>query len=256
MTQAAVDALRAERDEVLELGRSLTPDEWQAQSDCDGWRVQDVIAHMTLAMYAVVDPSKLPPSDDPDVERDMDVAVETRKDWTPTQVLDEYASVSAQALDAMAGLQNEPLASTIIPMKNLGSHPMHLVPNAFAFDHYTHLRVDILEPTGPIDRPELPRDELRLEPTIDWMLAGLPQMCADALAKVATAPVRLELSGPGAKSLTIGGDDGDTPAATIRSSTHDFVVWGTQRRSWRDLDVTLEGDTDLAAAVADNINII
>src|SRR6185503_163900 len=108
MTQAAVDALRAERDEVLKLGRSLTPEEWQAQSDCDGWRVQDVIAHMTLAMYSVVDPSKLPPSDDPDVERDMDVAVDTRKDWNADQVLADYESLSAQALEVMGNLQNEP----------------------------------------------------------------------------------------------------------------------------------------------------
>jgi hypothetical protein len=43
---------------------------------------------------------------------------------------------------------------------------------------------------------------------------------------------------------------------TIRSSSRDFVIWGTQRRPWRDYDVTLEGDTELASAVADNINII
>jgi hypothetical protein len=86
------------------------------------------------------------------------------------------------------------------------------------------------------------------------MLAGLPQMNADALDKVLTAPVQLELMGPGADSLTLGGD-GDV-AATIRSSTHDFVVWGTARRPWRGFDVTIEGDADLGAAVADNINVI
>jgi hypothetical protein len=45
-------------------------------------------------------------------------------------------------------------------------------------------------------------------------------------------------------------------AATIRSSSRDFVIWGTQRRPWRDFDVTIEGDAVLAAAVADNINVI
>jgi hypothetical protein len=196
----------------------------------------------------------VPSTDEPDVEQDMELAVATRKDWSAADVLADYESLSAQALDVMASLQDEPLASTLIPMKNLGSHPMHLVPNAFAFDHYCHLRVDILKPTGPIDRPALPRDELRLTPTIEWMLAGLPQMCEEALAKVVTAPVSIELTGPGASTLRLGGD-GDT-AATIRSSTHDFVVWGTQRRPWRELDVTIEGDVELGSAVADNINII
>lgn len=254
MSQAAVEALRAERDEVLALARGLTPEEWEAPSDCDGWRVQDVIAHMTMGMRQVVDPASVPAGDTNDVEQDMELGVSTRKAWTPDAVIADYEAISAQAIDVFASLQDEPLASTIIPMKNLGSHPMHLVPNAFAFDHYCHLRVDILKPTGPIDRPEPPSDELRLAPTIEWMLAGLPQMCEAALAKVVTAPVRIELTGPGAASLTLGGD-GDV-AATITSSTRDFVVWGTQRRSRREYDVVISGDAELGAAVADNINVI
>lgn len=254
MSKSAVDAFRAEREEVLALGRSLTDDEWARPSDCDGWRVQDVFAHLVMGLRQVVDPSSVPTSDGPDAEQDMELGVAARKDWTPAALLDDYEAVSAQAADVFASLQDEPLASTVIPMKNLGSHPMHLVPNAFAFDHYTHLRVDILQPTGPIDRPPLPHDDLRLVPTIEWMLAGLPQMCENALAKVVSAPVRIELTGPGAGTLMLGGD-GD-PAATIRSSTHDFVIWGTQRRPWRDFDVAIDGDHELGSAVADNINVI
>ncbi|MEY2461780.1 MAG: hypothetical protein QOG30_3610 [Acidimicrobiaceae bacterium] len=256
MSQEAIDALRAEREEVLKLARSLSADEWAAPSDCDGWRVQDVITHMTMGMRQVVDPASVPAPvpDTEDVEQDMELGVSTRKDWSTADVLADYEAISAQAIEVFASLQHEPLASTIIPMKNLGSHPMHLVPNAFAFDHYCHLRVDILQPTGPIDRPAPPSDELRLAPTIEWMLAGLPQMCEEALAKVVTAPVRIEITGPGARSLRLGGD-GDV-AATIRSSAADFVIWGTQRRPWRDYDVTMEGDAELGAAVADNINVI
>jgi len=254
MSQAAVDALRAEREEVLTLARSLTSEEWNTPSDCDGWRVQDVIAHMTMGMRQVVDPASVPAGETDDVEQDMELGVATRKDWTPEAVIADYEAISEQAIAVFATLQDEPAASMVVPMKNLGSHPMHLVPNAFAFDHYCHLRVDILKPTGPIDRPAPASDELRLAPTIEWMLAGLPQMCEDALAKVVTAPVRIELTGPGARSLTLGGD-GDL-AATITSSTRDFVVWGTQRRPWRDFDVVIDGDTELGAAVADNINVI
>ena len=255
MSQEAIDALRAEREEVLKLARSLSAEEWATPSDCDGWRVQDVITHMTMGMRQVVDPASVPSGDDTSgVEQDMELGVSARKDWSTADVLADYETISAQAIDAFAGLQQEPLASTPIPMKNLGTHPLHLVPNAFAFDHYCHLRVDILKPTGPIDRPAPPSDELRLAPTIEWMLAGLPQMCEEALAKVVTAPVRIDITGPGARSITLGGD-GDV-ATTIRSSAHDFVIWGTQRRPWRDFDVTIEGDAELGAAVADNINVI
>ena len=256
MSQEAIDALRAEREEVLKLARSLSADEWAAPSDCDGWRVQDVITHMTMGLRVVVDPASVPEStpDTEDIEQDMEVGVSARKGWSTADVLADYEAISARAIDVFASLQAEPLASTIIPMKNLGSHPMHLVPNAFAFDHYCHLRVDILQPTGPIDRPAPPSDELRLAPTIEWMLAGLPQMCEEALAKVVTAPVQIEITGPGARSLRLGG--GGDVAATIRSSAADFVIWGTQRRPWRDYEVTIEGDAELGAAVADNINVI
>ncbi len=38
--------LVAEREELLELCRNLTPLEWEAESLCEGWRVRDVVAHL------------------------------------------------------------------------------------------------------------------------------------------------------------------------------------------------------------------
>ena len=77
------------------------------------------------------------------------------------------------------------------------------------------------------------------------MLAGLPWMCADALAGNVDRPIVLTLDGPGGGTWTIapGGDDGrvvvteDASArrgATVRSTDHDFVIWGTRRAPWRD----------------------
>lgn len=36
----------AERLDLLDLLRELTPQEWEAPSLCDGWRVRDVVAHL------------------------------------------------------------------------------------------------------------------------------------------------------------------------------------------------------------------
>src|SRR5436853_3253644 len=119
MSREAIEALRAERKEVLELARSLSADEWVTPSDCEGWRVQDVITHMTMGMRQVVDPASVPapPPDDEDIEQDMELGVSARKDWSPVDVLADYEAISAQAIEAFASLQQEPLASTIIPMK-------------------------------------------------------------------------------------------------------------------------------------------
>src|SRR5207244_7813886 len=133
----------------------------------------------------------------------------------------------------------------------------------FLFDGYPHLRADILAPSGSIERPQPERDEQRLRPTVEWMLAGLPWMCADTLAAVVVRPLELTLDGPGGGTWTIapGGDEGRVvvsenagidAAATVHGTDHDFVIWGTRRAPWRDL-VKVEGADAYAAGVLDEI---
>ncbi len=97
------------------------------------------------------------------------------------------------------------------------------------------------------------------------MLAGLPQMCGAELATL-ERPLGLVLSRPGGgrwtiRPLTAGPGvevvrDGEGQvAASVRSTAHDFVIWGTQRRDWRE-DVEIDGDRELAAAVLDRINVV
>jgi len=266
MSKLAVEGFRAERDAILGVAHSLSDHEWELPSDCAGWTVRDVVAHMGGSLHGVLDPSYMPQGgslDDP--EAMMELGVAERRTWSTEQVIEEYALATGQALDVFTSFQEPPIADTMIPMGKLGTHPMSILPATFLFDHYCHLRVDVLAPLGPIDRPEPPRDEARLRPTVEWMIAGLPAMCEDELAAV-DRPFVLELDGPGGGTWTIHppadgglvavveGDTGDA-AARARSTDHHFVVWGTQRRPWRDY-VEVEGDTDYAARVLDGINII
>lgn len=265
MTSAAIDALRAERSHVLDLIESLTDDEWQAPSACDGWRVQDVIAHMA-AVFVTVSGGRTARADPPtdDAERNADAAVDERRDRSSAEVAAEYEQVSATAIDGLAALQGTPAGDAVVPLGNLGHHPLHLLADALVFDHYCHLRHDLLAPGGPLQRNELPSDDLRLRPTMTWMLAGLPQMCADALA-VVERPVQLVFEGPGGGTwhLRPGSPfvevvDGPAPdaVATVHSNAHDFVSWGTTRRPWRELGVQVSGDEVYAARVLDAIDVI
>jgi len=48
---SAIDYDRLRRDELVSIGEllgDLRPEEWDAQSLCDGWRVRDVIGHMCV----------------------------------------------------------------------------------------------------------------------------------------------------------------------------------------------------------------
>lgn len=265
MTAAAIDALRAERANVLELIGSLDDHEWQLPSDCAGWRVHDVIAHMSAVFLAVSGGTTArahPPTDD--AERNADAAVDERRDWSSSRVAAEYEETSSAGIEALAGLQEPPMADTVIPLGNLGHHPMHLLADALVFDHYCHLRHDLLASGGPLQRPPLPSDDLRLRPTMTWMLAGLPQMCSDELT-VVERPVELVFEGPGGGTwhLRPGSPlvevvDGPAPdaVATVHSNAHDFVSWGTVRRPWRELGVQVSGDEVYAARVLDAINVI
>jgi uncharacterized protein (TIGR03083 family) len=263
MSELAVDGFRAERDAILTVAKSLSEDEWNLPSDCRGWAVRDVFGHMACTLHGVTDPAFLPDTSS-GTENAMEPPVAERRTWPIEQVLDEYETYSAQAAEVFASVQAPGIAEAPLAMGELGTHAMSILPSTFLFDAYCHLRHDVLAPTGPIDRPQPPRDEQRLRPTAEWMLAGLPWMCAEALAPVVRRPLTLELSGPGGGMWTIAPGpervsvtEGADPAAaaTARSTTHDFVVWGTKRRPWRD-SVEIDGDEAYAAAVLDAVKII
>jgi hypothetical protein len=244
MSTLGVHGLRAERDATLTIAKSLTDAEWNTASDCDGWTVRDVVAHMASILHGVADPSVMPDLSG-GTENGMEGPVAERRAWTIEDVLGEYETYSGQVADLGATLQEPPMSETLLPMG--------------------HLRNDILKPNGPIERSQPPRDEMRIAPTIEWMLAGLPWMCADKLTFV-DKPFTLVLTGVGGGSWTIGpgGQDGrvlvnegaaDSSVATVTSDTHDFVVWGTQRRPWATL-TTIDGDVTYAARILDVFKII
>jgi uncharacterized protein (TIGR03083 family) len=249
--------------EVKQVLTSLSDDEWMLPSGCQGWTVKDLVAHMSSNFKEVVEPTPPPPEPiDLPAERLMDLLVEPRKDWTSSEICDEYLAYCDGAVAVLTALQDEPLASTVIPLADLGHYPMNQLADAFAFDHYCHLRVDLLTPTGPIEREVPAADDALVAPAVGWMLTGIPQMQPE-LAGFLQGSIRLTLTGAGGGSWRIvREDDGigvvsdDGPAdVTVTSSAHDFVLWGTKRTPWRDA-CTMTGDAAVAESFFDALNIV
>ena len=263
MSILAVDALR---DEIARAGlliRSLTADEWAAPSGCMGWSVQDVVCHMASVFHTIADPSTIDGGASNDAEVNAEVPVQARRGWSAQQVVDEYDAWSTKGLAALSSLQEPPMADVVIPLANLGSHPMHILCNAIVFDHYCHLRHDI--GAAVARAATLPHDERALGATLEWMLAGLPQMCVAALSECKQG-VNLSFVGPAAGDYVLApgsdlwtvtpGHNRAFPA--VVTSAHSFVSWGTKRSDWRK-EVTVQGDAGSAAAAAptlDAINVI
>jgi uncharacterized protein (TIGR03083 family) len=267
VSERGIEALKAERAEVLGVAESLSPEEWAQPSDCAGWRVQDVVIHMACVYRQFVDPTSLAPGVPGDTEASQDARVGARKGETAQESLADYISLGDQALIVMQQMQDPAMGQTILPLEDLGSHPMHLLANAVAFDHFCHLRNDVLRPNGPIDRQVSAPDELRLGAAMEWLLSGLPQMSPPGLGKTVVSPVVFQFDGPGGGTWTLhpaAGDgslttltEGADPAATaaIATTPAELIIWGTHRRPWRERDVRLSGDEAYGAAVADQIHV-
>ena len=268
MTSQAVDALQKIHVEVEKVINGMEQSDWQLQSLCEGWRVQEVFAHMSSNMKEAINPT--PPPDTPQepmkAEEAMEALVTPRRDWTAQELLDEYAKYLNDWIEWLGALQEEPTASMEVPLADLGTYPMHMMANAFAFDHYCHLYIDILSPEGPLPANLDEATDDMVRPGIEWMIAGMPQMQPTELASVVTEPLELELTGPGGGTWTIqpAGEDGLIlvapranlgASATVASTAHNFVSWGTKRSDWR-TSCVIDGDENYAATVLDTINII
>ena len=261
-----IDALRANHDDLQEFFNSLTEEEWKMSSACEGWRVQDVFAHITSNLKQFADPD--PPADEQeqlDAEQAMEALVTPRKDWTPEELVEEYYKYFEPALNVFSSLLEEPTASIEQQLSDLGTYQLRWLPYAFCFDHYCHLHHDMTAPGGPIERDLPSPDDLRLAPGIEWMLAGLPQMCSKDLTTL-KKPILLRLTGPGGgewvlhnsnKSELVQIDDylEQEVSASITSTSHDFVSWATHRSSWED-HCTFEGDMEYISSLIGSINII
>jgi uncharacterized protein (TIGR03083 family) len=235
MTAKAIGALRADRDAILELGTGLTEADWAAASGCPGWSAKDVVAHLGALLRLVIDPSSLPDTSGLGTEQAQEVYVASRRSWSAARVLADYEWVSLPAFEALEGLAGLDLE---VPLGDLGTYPAALLPAAYAFDHYTHIRADLFPPRGPLPGPPPPSDELRLVPALDWIEAALPQQNAGVLAALA-GPVRISVTGPGARTIQVGRGE---PVAEVSSDAPALVRWITQRGDWEQLGVKPCGD--------------
>jgi uncharacterized protein (TIGR03083 family) len=268
MSLAGLEATEALAQQYRDVVESLAEDEWAQPSLCTGWRIQDLVAHTGSNWHVLVEPpiaetnDRVEPAPPMTAEQLQESLVDARRNWSADQVRGEWLAYVDGALGALKAMQTEPVASADMTLSDLGTYSCHLLADAFAFDLYCHLHVDLLAPTGPVSR-SLPAitDDL-LTPGIGWMLAGLPQMCPP-VAAVLDRPLGLVLTGPGGGSWTlqpgtpfVAVESGlQDPAATVTSPATDFVIWGTKRSDWRPTS-SVDGDKAYAATVLDAMNIV
>jgi len=230
-----MDALRADRDVVLGIGKTLDPGSFASPSGCAGWTVKDVITHMGALFQMVVDPSALLDIAGQPTERAQDLLVDSRRSWTAEAVVADYETVSADAIERLAGLEGQDFE---LDLGDLGRYPADLLVNAYATDHYIHIRADLHAPRGPLTTTPPPTDDFHLAPVIDWFEAAIPQQNPKVMAGL-TGAVEVRLSGPGGRTFVFGGAQATSRLACDAAG---FVLAMTQRATWEAVGMESDGD--------------
>ena len=237
-----LEAIAEDRKTALQICSQIPDSMWAKDSGCPGWSVQDLVSHMACSFWLAVDPSQLPDPGGLPAERAADLYVDSRRSMTPKEVVADYESVSARGLELLAAVQGQHVD---VPLGDVGTYPASVVPTAYTFEHYVHIRYDLFPPGGPFGGEPPASDELRVVPTLEWIEAALPQQNSKLLGGIDKA-VEVRISGIGGRTLRIG--DGDI-AGQIDCDATAFVRWVTQRGTWEELSVEAHGDPSVLETV-------
>jgi uncharacterized protein (TIGR03083 family) len=161
---AAIGApLVRQRRRLLRELAGLTADQWAAPSRCEGWRVQDVVAHLVstdqfwqMSVDAAVagEPTRFLGGFDP--KATPAAIVDARRDLSPDEVLATFVDVGGRLCDTFESLDDRAWAA-------IGESPAgHVTLTSLAhhalWDCWIHER-DILQPLG-FDQDEEPDEVL------------------------------------------------------------------------------------------------
>jgi uncharacterized protein (TIGR03083 family) len=252
-------AFTAERAEMLAFCATLAPAEWRMNSLAEGWRIQDVVAHLGTGCHAVFSPAAAKLMRGNNIERANDAMVDSRRDWSSTDVLAEYRRWSRVFGAVFAAVGRTPLGGVQAPLADLGKFPARLLLSALVFDHHTHLRHDMAPALG---RPAPGTDANRMAVVLEWMMAVLSNQFRAQKLSFLDRPLSLMLTGPGGGTWRVKPDGSVTlgaaepAAAQITGVACEFPQWGTARSRWKDADLSITGDADYAAASLDTVDIV
>lgn len=246
-------------EDFLGVLGQLSEQDWAAPSACEGWTVKDIVNHLAATFTVVINPEAALDGVTAEVSLEAvnDIMVSAGEDLTPEEARESYASQAPDAIAAVSAVQGPDYVEATAVLGDVGEYAVHWFANAVCFDHLCHLHLDVLAPTGPVKVAAPPIDETRLSPSMDWLIAVLPQWSGAELAAAVTAPVDVTLTGLAAKQFQLrpGSDDraevvdgASGAGASITSDSLAAMGWLTGR-SDKSANTTLAGDTELAGRV-------
>lgn len=226
--------IRQESDWLLECLHRLDGQEWDLPTPAQGWSIKDQVSHLAYfddsALLALTNPNKFRVHADELMAGGMDfpdkIAAEHRR-LSPDRLLDWLADSREQLLLAFAAEDPRRRLPWFGPDMSVASSATARLMETWAHGQ------DLYDTVG-VDHPVSP---------------GLRSIAHLGVATFAFAhrlngcdipdePVHVALVSPDGGCWEWGPDDAPD---VVRGPAQDFVLTVTQRRDWRDTDLTVEG---------------
>jgi len=260
-----VTAWRDTADRVLALLRDLPSNAWDRCTDCPGWRVRDIVAHL-----ADIE-SQLAGADAAAVVRAAGDRRELTPDWTGPGVAARREATPAELVAELAeAVDRRATAFEQHPPDDPGGRPP-VVPGGLGWDWVTLLRnrvvdlwvheQDIRRAVGSPGGVSSPGAEV----AVRTLAAALPYVLGKRVAPPAGTVLGIDVTGsvPLRAVLAVGADgrarpvDGDPPEGCtwLRTDTETFAVLAAGRRRAADVAVDVTGDHALALRFADALAV-
>jgi uncharacterized protein (TIGR03083 family) len=255
-------AMRSEREACLAFCRQLTPEQWQAPSAAEGWRIQDVVAHLGGIAHEFFTPYMAKVIRARSIERFNDQTVERRSGRTAAEILAEYETWTGRLGKLLAAANRTPLGKAPFKLAEMGWYPMGVLASAVVFDTHTHLRHDM---AAALELEAPPTDAIRMAAILEWMFAVLERSRRPEMGWL-DRPVALTLTGPGGGTwriepqesgrLTARPGSSAGAVAHITGSAEDVPRWSTGREPWEKCSFDITGDQNYAARFLGSMRII
>lgn len=248
---------------IAALGDELTGADWEAPSECPGWRVRDLVAHMVGTERSLLGEGGPPPPEPPPahVHNPIGAAnegwVRSLRDGTTDALLEEFRAVTHRRLEVLGSMTAE-------DFDRVGPSPVGMAPyrefmNVRVMDCWVHEQ-DMRVATGRPGHDDGPVADL----AIDRIASAMPFVVGKKAAAPDGSIVVFAVTGPTPRRVTVavaGGrariDRGDPGPATVEATLDAGVFWrlGCGRISGPDARrrglVTLAGDDGLGRRVVD-----
>jgi len=244
--------------DVLDLLPTLSDDDWSRPTDCPGWSVHDVAAHLAhLEGVLAAHDTSVPPGSGSAGTPTADytqAGVDARRDRSPQELIDELSRAVDTRVAELADLP-DPAAKPAATPGGVDWTWETLLRNR-TVDAWVHEQ-DIRR---AVDRPgSLGTGGAQV--TAHTFAAGMPYVLGKRVAPPVGTSVVWTITGE--VPLEIGaviGDDGraapsvaDDPTTRITLTNEAFTVLGAGRRTRGQVEVVIDGDQQLGEAVLEEM---